>query len=80
MIVATVVYCMTLNPTMCRELRMVPDDYHAITSISECLKGGVIGSMTFKLDDIEWRTKGVRCIEVETPETVVQLWMKQKGY
>lgn len=79
MIIATVIYCMTLNPTMCRELRFVPDDYHAIASISECLKGGVIGSMTFKLDGAEWRTKGVRCIEVEKPDSVIQAWRRERG-
>lgn len=65
MITLTVVFCMLLNPTMCRELEMVPID-HAITSPMECIMGGAIGGMQyeqmqFKLEGITWRVRGWRC-------------------
>jgi len=42
MIRAFVLYCMVLNPTMCRTLEIVPEDGHKITSQIECLMGGAI--------------------------------------
>lgn len=62
MITLVVTFCMTLNPTMCRNLEIAPVD-HAIVSIPECIHGGAIGSMRFELEHIEWITKGWRCVE-----------------
>lgn len=76
MIELVVVFCMTLNPTMCRTLPMVPDDGHEVTSQSECMKGGAVGGMTFTLDHIEWSVKGWRCTE---KPNVVQTWLRDRG-
>ena len=72
MITLVVTYCMVINPTMCRELEMVPVD-HEMVSIAECLKGGAIGSMSFVLDHIEWQTRGWHCIE---KPNLMQAWRK----
>jgi hypothetical protein len=64
MITLVVTYCMVMNPTMCRELEMVPLD-HAMASIPECLHGGVLGSVSFTMEHIEWQTKGFRCRETQ---------------
>ena len=60
-----VVYCMVLNPTMCKELEMVPDNYRPITSMMDCLMGGAIGSTSFVLEHTEWLVKGWRCKELD---------------
>jgi hypothetical protein len=75
LVVLMVTFCMTLNPQMCRTLEVAPQD-HAIVSVPECLKGGAIGSMTFTLEQIEWRTKGWRCIE---KPPIVQAWRRDRG-
>jgi hypothetical protein len=72
MVTLVVTFCMTLNPTMCRTIEMVPVD-HSIVSVPECIRGGAIGGMAFELEHIEWHTKGWRCVERENP---VQAWMK----
>jgi len=69
-----VVFCLVQNPYMCRTLEMVPVD-HATVSIPECIRGGMIGGMTFTLDHADWRIKGYRCIE---KPTVVQSWAAQR--
>lgn len=65
-ITLVVIYCMTLNQYSCRVMEMVPHDYRVITSITDCLQGGLIGSMTFTMDHADWTVKGVRCEEHET--------------
>jgi hypothetical protein len=60
-ITLTVVFCLVLNNTQCRTLVMVPEDYRAITSIEDCLMGGVIGGMKFTLDHSDYVVKGYRC-------------------
>ena len=72
-ITLVVTFCMTLNPTMCRELEMVPSG-RTMVSVPECLKGGAIGSMSFQLDHIEWYTRGWRC---EERPNVVAEWRKK---
>lgn len=72
-ITLSVVFCLTLNPYMCRSLEMVPDDGHEIASLSECIKGGAVGGMSFTMDHAEWHVKGFRC--QESP-TVMQTWLK----
>ena len=79
MITLTVVFCMQLNPSMCRELEMAPID-HAIVSTMECIMGGAIGGVQyeqqqFKLEGIVWRVKGWRC--KETPSDVQQ-WVRDQ--
>lgn len=76
MIDLVVIFCMTINPTMCRTMPMVPDDGHEIASIGECLRGGAIGGMTFVLEHTEWQVRGWRCIE--KPPTDFQQWLSQK--
>lgn len=73
MITLLVTFCMTLNPSLCRTLEMVPED-HAAVSIPECIKGGAIGGMSFELDHIEWRTKGWRCVE---RPNIMEAWRRR---
>jgi hypothetical protein len=42
MIRAIVLYCMVLNPNLCKVLEIVPSDGHPISSQMECLMGGAI--------------------------------------
>ena len=62
MITLVVTFCMVLNPTMCRQLEMVPEG-HTTVSVPECIKGGAIGGMSFVLEHVEWRTRGWHCLE-----------------
>ena len=73
MVTLVVIFCMALNPTMCRRLEIVPQDLHRIVSIPECIKGGAIGGMTFVLEHIEWRTRGWRC---EERPALLQAWQR----
>lgn len=72
MIKLVVVFCLTLNPYMCRTLEMVPED-HAIVSIGECLRGGAVGGMSFTLEHQEYTVKGWRCTEAPTD---MQVWLR----
>jgi hypothetical protein len=75
MITLIVTYCMILNPTMCRELEIIPVD-RAIVSIPECIRGGAMGDvLRFTLDHAEWRTKGWRCVE---SKTLMAEWAKSR--
>lgn len=76
MITLVVVFCLILNPTMCKSLEIVPDDGREIASIEECLKGGAIGGMTFTLENAAWQVKGYRCQEKPTE---MQTWIKDHG-
>ena len=75
MITLVVTFCMILNPTLCRTLEIVPRD-RAIVSVPECMKGGAIGSMTFELEHIEWRTRGWRCKE---KPSLIEAWQRAAG-
>jgi len=75
MVVLTVKFCLVLNPYICQTLEMVPED-HAIVSVAECIRGGAIGSVTFTMEHMEWRTRGYRC--VERPD-VMQKWLNRRG-
>lgn len=58
-----VVYCLVLNPSMCRILEIAPID-HKTVSVMECIKGGAIyEATTFRLEYAEWRVKGWHCEE-----------------
>ncbi len=73
MISLFVVYCMVLNPTMCRVLELAPVD-HEIVSIPECIRGGAMGDIAgFTLDHAQWRVKGWKCKEVPT---MMQTWLQ----
>jgi hypothetical protein len=63
MIHAYVVMCMLLNPTLCREQEIVPDDFHAIASPVACARGGIIYSAggIIEINGVQWVIKGVRC-------------------
>jgi hypothetical protein len=60
---------MKLNPYLCSELRMVPDDYHAVASQMECIKGGATGGMQFTMKNVEYFVKGWHCDETAPPNT-----------
>jgi hypothetical protein len=65
---------MVLNPTMCRNLEMRPWDFRQITSLTDCLQGGIIGgfqTIRFHLDSAEWFVK-IRCSQSD-PESDVWL-------
>ena len=66
MITLTVVFCMVANPYMCKSLPMGHWDYQAITSMTDCMMGGVIGGMTFTLENADWQVKGFRCTQDDT--------------
>jgi hypothetical protein len=79
MVILTVVFCMQLNPTMCRTLEMVPVD-HAMTSVMECIRGGAIGGVQyeqqqFKLEGVVWRVRRYRC---EERPSAVRAWVQGK--
>jgi hypothetical protein len=65
MIRLTIIYCMVLNPTMCKPLEFVPADFRPITSEMDCLMGGAIGSTQFVIDHVDWFVKGWRCTHPE---------------
>jgi hypothetical protein len=70
MVTVLVVYCLTLNPTMCRTLEIAPVD-HETVSVAECIKGGAnYAATTFRLDYADWTVKGWKCREVPNPMTV----------
>jgi len=76
MIEVVVVYCLTLNSSMCRTLTIAPVD-HPTATVSECIKGGAIyEATTFHLDHAEWYVKGWRCSE---RESVMQTWLNHRG-
>lgn len=71
-----VVYCLTLNPTLCRTLTIAPVD-HPTASVPECIKGGAnYAATTFLLEHAEWYVKGWHCHE---RESVVQAWLNRRG-
>lgn len=70
-----VVYCMLLNPTMCRSLEIIKDDYTYATTQMECMKGGAIYSgngLRFDLDGATWVVKGTRCSAEGSEPTTIQ--------
>jgi len=94
MIRAFVVYCMILNPTMCRNLEIVPEDGHPIASQMECLLGGAIfdaqtriGQQTpatqdeglrIKYEGIEWRVKYIMCKQEGDDDNGVREWLQKQ--
>jgi hypothetical protein len=75
MIILLVTYCLTLNPTQCRQLEVVPID-HAIISVPECIRGGAVyEATTFRLENAEWTVKGWSCQE---KPNVMQTWLQRK--
>ena len=75
MVTLVVVFCLTLNPYMCSQLRMVPDDYHAIASPMECIKGGANGGVTFTMQHKEYFVKGWYCESAPPKTTDVADWV-----
>lgn len=69
-------FCLTLNPYLCYELRMVPEDYRAISSPMECIRGGAIGGMTFVMEHAEYTVKGWRCISSPPKPTDITRWVQ----
>jgi hypothetical protein len=67
-----VVYCMALNPYICRSYQIVPAD-HQLQTISECMIGGMVGSAEFRFEDADWFIKGAYCRE--NPDEV-QVWLR----
>lgn len=74
MIHLVIVWCMVLNPTMCKKVEVVPTD-RAMTSIMDCLMGGVIYTATND-QGIEWRYE-IHC-EQSTPDPDIQLWLGEE--
>lgn len=79
MVKLVVVFCLALNPYLCRNIEMVPGDGRAIASAGECLRGGAIGGMSFVLEHAEWQVKGWRCVERRN-EVAVWLRDRQGGH
>ena len=78
MISLTIVFCMTLNDYICRELPFGHDDYQAITSLEDCMMGGMIGSTKFVMENAEWYVKGFRCSENKPAASEEQTWLDQQ--
>ena len=76
MITLAVKFCLVLNPYLCQTLELWPTDGSRITTLSDCLKAGAIGSTTFVQDHMEWRTHGWYCRQ--TP-TVMQTWINRSN-
>lgn len=75
MISLTVIFCMTLNPTMCRVLPYGHDDYSPITSLEDCMKGGAMSGMSFVMENADWFVKGFRCKEEPEQQTAFKSWL-----
>ena len=58
-----VLYCMSLNPYICRAFELTPSDGHKIASIGECMRRGMVGSAEFEYDHTRWFVKGASCRE-----------------
>lgn len=71
---AFVIYCLSLNPYVCRNYEIMPVG-HRITSIGECMRGGMMGSAEFQFEGARWYIKGVRCTEESDP---VQEYLTRK--
>ena len=56
-------YCMTLNPYICRAYELLPSDGHKIASVGECMRGSMMGSAEFDFDGARWFIKGASCRE-----------------
>jgi len=60
MIHAFVVYCLVLNPYMCRQWELAPVD-HKIVSTADCMKGVMMGGSVFSYEGLAWFVKGGGC-------------------
>ena len=78
MITLIVMFCLSLNQYMCYELRMVPDDYRAIASPMECLRGGAVSGMQFVMQHQEYTVKGWRCNAGPPSLTAVSEWVAEE--
>ena len=76
MVHAFIVYCLMLNPTMCRTFEILPDDGYPIASVGECMRGGMMGSAEFTFESAQWYVKGVSCRE--TPPDDVASWVAKE--
>jgi len=63
---------------MCYELQMVPEDYHAIASPMECIKGGAIGGMTFVIAHAEYTMKGWHCVTKPPMVSDISNWVEER--
>jgi hypothetical protein len=80
MITLTIIFCLTLNDYICRSLPFGHDDYQSITSIEDCMMGGLIGSTTFVKEHAEYFVKGFRCEAAPPRVGEVEDWVaKEKG-
>lgn len=72
---AFVVFCLALNPTMCREQEIIRADYTYAASVTDCAIGGISygGTGFTDRDGAAWIVKGVRCrTEGALPTTAMQ--------
>lgn len=61
MIHAFVMYCMVLNPHLCKTQEIVPVE-GSVTSLTSCMMGGMMGSAAeFTYQGARWRIKGIYC-------------------
>lgn len=73
MITAWITYCLVMNPYICRAFQLEPID-RKIISISDCMRGGMMGAAEFTFDGARWFVKGVRCREERDDE--VATWLR----
>lgn len=71
MIKAYIVACMIFNPTMCRQFEFEPVNDRQITSITDCLMGGVIyQTWRFSWEHALWESKGGVHCEMKTASVI----------
>jgi hypothetical protein len=78
MITLVVTFCLVLNPYMCYQMKMVPDDYHAVASQMECVRGGAVGGMQFTMQNAEYFVKGWRCTEDIPDVSAIDKWVVEE--
>jgi hypothetical protein len=78
-----VIFCMTLNPTMCLRYEIVKKDtFETATSQMDCMMGGAIFAAqhaTLVIAGVDYQTKGgVRC-EADPPRVgAVEEWVEKR--
>lgn len=70
-------FCMVLNPTMCQELEISPQDHNTVSQI-ECMRGLMMGDQReFQYQGATWRIKGGYCREIPKDDDI-QSWLNDQ--
>lgn len=79
MVYAFVIYCLALNPTMCREFAYGAAD-HRMTTIMDCAMGGMgQSSAAFSYEGAQWVVKGIRCEQGAIMDSAaIAMWVAEQ--